>query len=83
MRQTKKLILAHVDELDADVIELPYENDALTMTVVVPSDGNDVKNVADKLENFDINKINDKLEQVSPERFFQVTSALLSIKSPV
>jgi len=64
MKQTKRLILTHVDELDADVIELPYENDALSMIVVVPSDDADIKKVSDKLEDFNIVKIDDKLGQV-------------------
>ena len=64
MSQKKRLIFAHVDEIDADVVELPYENDALSMIVVVPSNVSDVKNLADKLESFDFSKINEKLDQV-------------------
>ena len=65
MRQTKKLTFVHVEELDADVLELPYDNDALVMIVVVPKEGNDVMNVEKKLATFDVAKINDRLDQVS------------------
>ncbi len=43
---------------------MPYENDALSMVVVVPTGGNDVKKVAENLENFDVAKINERLDQV-------------------
>ena len=65
MRQTKKLTFVHVEELDADVLELPYDNDALVMLVVVPKEGNDVRNIEKKLATFDVAKINDRLDQVS------------------
>ena len=78
MSQKKRLIFAHVDEIDADVVELPYENDALSMIVVVPSNVSDVKNLADKLENFDFSKINEKLDQVRPESLVNVLGSSVS-----
>ena len=61
MKQTQRLAVAHIDEINANVVELPYTDGMLAMIVVVPSDNNDVKNVAAKLENFDVSKISDKL----------------------
>ena len=78
MSQKKRLIFAHVDEIDADVVELPYENDALSMIVVVPSNVSDVKNLADKLESFDFGKINEKLDQVRPESLVNVLGSSVS-----
>lgn len=78
MSQKKRLIFAHVDEIDADVVELPYENDALSMIVVVPSNVSDVKNLADKLESFDFSKINEKLDQVRPESLVNVLGSSVS-----
>ena len=78
MSQKKRLIFAHVDEIDADVVELPYENDALSMIVVVPSNVSDVKSLADKLESFDFSKINEKLDQVRPESLVNVLGSSVS-----
>ena len=78
MSQKKRSIFAHVDEIDADVVELPYENDALSMIVVVPSNVSDVKNLADKLESFDFSKINEKLDQVRPESLVNVLGSSVS-----
>ena len=61
MKQTQRLAVTHIEEINANVLELPYTDGMLAMIVVVPSNNNDVKNVAAKLENFDVSKISDKL----------------------
>ncbi len=61
MMQTKRLTLVRIDELEADVLELPYENEQLSMVVVVPTENSNVRKLEANLNDFDIGKINDRL----------------------
>jgi serine protease inhibitor len=72
MRQTKKLTLVRIDELEADVLELPYENEQLSMVVVVPTENSDVRKLEANLNDFDIGKINDRLDQVIYSSFLDL-----------
>ena len=65
MKLTKKLFVTKVDEIGANVLELPYENEQLAMIVVLPNLDTDVRQVQAKLAQFDVSKINEKLEQVT------------------
>ena len=65
MKLTKKLFVTKVDEIGANVLELPYENEQLAMIVVLPKLDTDVRQVQAKLAQFDVSKINEKLEQVT------------------
>ena len=65
MKQKKKLTLVRMEELEADVLELPYENEQLSMIVVVPTEDSDVRKLEANMENFHIGKINDRLDQVT------------------
>ena len=64
MKQTKRLTLVRMDELESDVLELPYENEQLSMIVVLPNEESDVRKVEANLQNFNIEKINERLDQV-------------------
>ena len=66
MRQTQMLAMAHINEINADVLDLPYNYNVLRMIIIVPSGDNDVKNVANNLENFDFIKISNKLSATIP-----------------
>ena len=66
MKQTGKLTLARVDQINADVVKIPFANEDLIMIVVVPFDDTDIEEVAKKLESFDIFRINSELGQVIP-----------------
>jgi len=72
MRQTKKLTLVRIDELEADVLELPYKNEQLSMVVVVPTENSDVRKLEANLNDFDIGKINDRLDQVIYSSFLDL-----------
>ena len=72
MRQTKKLTLVRIDELEADVLELPYKNEQLSMVVVVPTEDSNVKKLEANLNDFDIGKINDRLDQVIYSSFLDL-----------
>ncbi len=72
MRQTKKLTLVRIDELEADVLELPYKNEQLSMVVVVPTENSDVRKLETNLNDFDIGKINDRLDQVIYSSFLDL-----------
>ena len=68
MKLSRKLFVTKVDEIGANVLELPYENEQLAMIVVLPNPDSDVRDVQAKLHNFDVSKINDKLELVSGKK---------------
>jgi serine protease inhibitor len=72
MRQTKKLTLVRIDELEADVLELPYKNEQLSMVVVVPTEDSNVRKLEANLNDFDIGKINDRLDQVIYSSFLDL-----------
>ena len=65
MKLSRELFVTKVDEIGANVLELPYENEQLAMIVVLPNPDSDVREVQAKLHKFDVSKINDKLEQVT------------------
>ena len=64
MRLSRKLFVTRVDEIGANVLELPYENEQLAMILILPNPDSDVRQVQSKLDQFDVSKINEKLEQV-------------------
>ncbi len=72
MRQTKRLTLVRIDELEADVLELPYKNEQVSMVVVVPTEDSNVKKLEANLNDFDIGKINDRLDQVIYSSFLDL-----------
>ena len=72
MMQTKRLTLVRIDELEADVLELPYKNEQLSMVVVVPTENSDVRKLEANLNDFDIGKINDRLDQVIYSSFLDL-----------
>ena len=65
MKLSRKLFVTKVDEIGANVLKLPYENEQLAMIVVLPNPDSNVREVQAKLHKFDVSKINDKLEQVT------------------
>jgi serine protease inhibitor len=72
MRQKKRLTLVRIDELEADVLELPYKNEQISMVVVVPTEDSNVRKLEANLNDFDIGKINDRLDQVIYSSFLDL-----------
>jgi serine protease inhibitor len=52
MRQKKRLTLVRIDELEADVLELPYKNEQISMVVVVPTEDSNVRKLEANLNDF-------------------------------
>ncbi len=52
----------HVKELDANVLELPYQNEQISMVVILPSKTSDVQQVERKLKKIEATSLIDKLD---------------------
>ena len=57
MNRTMKVRAAHLEEIDADVVELPYKGRRLGMYVILPRQRHGLKMVEDKMSTMDINEI--------------------------
>jgi serine protease inhibitor len=53
MKLTENLKVTFIPELESDVLELPYQNEEISMIIVLPSNNSDVFKVEKNLRNFD------------------------------
>jgi len=53
MKLTENLKVTFIPELESDVLELPYQNEEISMIIVLPSNNTDVFKVEKNLRNFD------------------------------
>jgi serpin B len=91
MTLTDSLKTCHVKELDSNVLELPYQNEQISMVVILPSKSADVLQVEKKLQNLEATKLVGQLDSIDTEEVkvilpkfevsFEVPEIINSLKS--
>lgn len=61
MYQSDKFNYAEIDELDAQVLELKYKNEDVSMFIILPKERTGIKKLEEKLKDYDLSTIRQKL----------------------
>lgn len=64
MTQEVEVNYAHIEELNAEVIELPYSNRFTRMSILLPKDRHGIKDLEEKMKSFDFSNIRRKMRTV-------------------
>jgi len=89
--QEEELKTCRVQELDANLLELPYQNEQISMVVILPSKASDVQQVERKLMKIEATSLIDKLDSTASRKVevtlpkfeveFEVKEIINSLKS--
>ena len=68
MSLTQNLKVTNIQELESDVLELPYRNEQISMIVVLPNNQADILQVEKKLQNYKPTQLVKKLNATNPSK---------------